>query len=512
MEGLTLISSVEIATSICTSPQIRELIFKPIFRRLSVNITATEEKEAFSRRFQEIEEETLKILENYPCPSEIGEKIFSLVLLISRKLLRWAFYHYRDFGIPLDFSRDVLKKSLFDQQGTIDYVTALNELLSDTRIDRLKRNDIYYNFYFGVSSDRSFNEVYKRLKEIFIINENGDLVNLPNLIKRLADTWDNTFDYIEYFLFVLEPSIMKANFILLKHYPTSYMRKNKVEIVLSLLSSIAEKYSGTYLNSTIRWVPEDYFMNSLLYLFNQLNEKEQTDMFHLCKNKCCYRVLEGLLDWPFQVHFLRYAQLMWGNLRFDDFAFILIKIINKNEDYEGEICDYKCLFKEFWLNSPDSYKNFICREKFENEFYIILIIQKLLELHPCTHFDQYNLKLMYEHARKINDSNMIFNLLMNITGKLRRKEMKESAETFLKCTLLPEHISNFKNKFIKSAEGEKSLKYFIIQNKLKEADDLVKWCLPLENSREEFKINFFLSKKYDELHVSFRSRGTYRIG
>lgn len=509
MNQLELFSGMEVAISICATPQIMDIIFKQIFKNKDSIEKSYEFNKSLTKVYKDIESAALIVLEDYSLPDLIKKKIFSLVVLTSRKLLKWAHYYYHIFGIPFDCLRDIVKRSLFNQHGTINYVTAVNELIRDPRIDRSQRVVLYRCFYFGENCMKEFNQICKDLNEETITDK---WANLPPSEKERVKRFHRTF--------LLVYSVVNGNYIIYRHFPESYLAEDKTEIFDLIIRSVSDKHMGISLSPERSWAPKDYFLELFLYVFDKLNEKEKIKTFQESEAKCCYRVLECLLEWPYQVHFLRYAQLMFGIIRFDDFASILIKIINKNKCYEGQIFNYSCLFKQLWLNAPVRYKNFICREKNESEFYKILIIEKLFELDPFNHFERGNLKLVFEHAKKINDSETMFNLSKKITQKLTTnkiyrklttKKKFEKAEIFLECTLLREHITEFKNKYITSAEGENSLKDFLIQNRVKEAVDLLRWCIPKENACGEFKVSFFNSRTMEKFMATLLREGHFEV-
>ncbi|PRD25210.1 UNVERIFIED_CONTAM: hypothetical protein NCL1_41559 [Trichonephila clavipes] len=92
-----------------------------------------------------------------------------------------------------------------------------------------------------------------------------------------------------------------------------------------------------------------------------LSKMEDNELIQLAKARP-RQLLEFFLSWPFQIAFLDVASCLWNYLNETEFLNLLGIIIYERIIVEWGDYDYVELLKEFWRQSPRTFKDYIARD------------------------------------------------------------------------------------------------------------------------------------------------------
>ncbi|GBM05319.1 hypothetical protein AVEN_46861-1 [Araneus ventricosus] len=95
--------------------------------------------------------------------------------------------------------------------------------------------------------------------------------------------------------------------------------------------------------------------SDLFSCLSKLNRNERTKIF----KECAKNILRHYINWPLQNHFLEMAECLWPYLSETNFQHLLEFILHRRILQEWSDFDYIGLLKDFWLSSPDHFKEFV---------------------------------------------------------------------------------------------------------------------------------------------------------
>ncbi|GFY72169.1 uncharacterized protein TNIN_219391 [Trichonephila inaurata madagascariensis] len=315
--SLLYMAMVKTATEICRIPEIKEFITR------SPETNPSAMAFAYSQEWVSLIKSKVSLLK---IPVELQQQLIQFIRPISIKIKEWVIIHCGFLlcdNPEIDFQNYLHWKS----DGTIDALKSSASLVQDEYVSVSLRYRIA-GVYYLMDDARKLQRRYEEIKEG--ISQEYRTSSLFQGFKDMMET--NFSSFINFYIFYCENPHALKEFFSEKHH------QNKRDNVLKLFM----KYSQSNLR-VIR------------FCLQEISAKEHASVFETYSSL----VLFSFMEWPFQNIFLKVADRLWSYITKEGFLNVMVYIYDERIEKEWKDYDYVGLLIEFWLKSPDEFKNYV---------------------------------------------------------------------------------------------------------------------------------------------------------
>ncbi|GFX73666.1 uncharacterized protein TNCV_5025701 [Trichonephila clavipes] len=277
------------------------------------------------------EEIVSKKISRLPLPNIIKSELMSVIRCICLEIDRWQKYHKDSF--KLDFL-GLQNYICWTPQGKIDRKNTARSLINDKNLPISERYNLARHYGFAedvISIFEKMNDVHKfhssRLDEFVCLNYERNSTGETSISYRFQAN-------------ILVPLNFRALFSLVR--PTQKVR-----------------WFNTFIN--FKYIEYD----DIRLCFSLLEKNEQEETLRQYSSK----ILQYYLVWPLQNEFLNVSKNIWPYMSIGNYIDILQFIIYERIMIGWKDFDYVGLMKEFWRQTPNSFKELV---KKENIYQVLL--------------------------------------------------------------------------------------------------------------------------------------------
>ncbi|GIY41905.1 ANK_REP_REGION domain-containing protein [Caerostris darwini] len=304
-----------------------------------------------------VEEKVKQNIYKLVMPESLISELIKLIKPIGLEILKWIMSHEKILGDSC-----ILNRLFWTSLGTVNYKKTAEFLITDDQLDLVKRYKIACVYCLYNDIPALWEKLSENERMNFCCKDNPsrlvqhELVLLwTSIIKGEANKFNRRiklrWEECTLNQYAFKYAACSGNKIATEYFFQKLTLKEREECLVETTQCVAKARCDTYSSCSFDF-PKESYCDVIAYLLSQCNEVEQIQVFQ----KYPYRVLKCFMSWPWQDLFIQIVGHIWTSLPKFDYN-TLLWILTENLNMFGY--NYHKIIREFWLQSPISYKNFV---------------------------------------------------------------------------------------------------------------------------------------------------------
>ncbi|KAL7634559.1 UNVERIFIED_CONTAM: hypothetical protein RMT77_014936 [Armadillidium vulgare] len=443
---------------------------------------------------RQVHENLLIVLQDVPLllRSKIPK---DLINLIGVQMIKWTKFHKEIFSLSISHAKRLLKANYFLENGAIDRKIGARELVKDINVCTVVRLKIAC-FYLLTDEivhlwkELSDHERSEYLEKDVINDGHEHLVQCANYLANGIENYAATSEDFQTFYYnIFKLALNSDSEVAAKHCwnmidprKRGHLSKFAIRVLVQKISNISCLLPRRNSHDPEIFLYFEPFVEMLKFIYDELEPEQFKQLFYQFEISV---VLEYILHWPYQQLFIVIADLMWGILDTSSYYYLLHMIVYKmNNKIVCNRHNYKLLFRKFWIQSPQYYKNYVYRMESHNDDYndndnydFDYLISSLFSLKELTDFDIRNILIILENCNHDEKEGIVREQGISICQCTLEKNNLKLADLFINSCLTEDSRRDFKRNLLSVTNFGYLFWKLVSRKKLRLTKKIFNWAL-----------------------------------